>query len=137
MYQYLRNTDDRDVIKFLKLLTLLPMEEIEKYESYEGSQLNELKDLLAYEVVKDVHGVQLAYEARQASKALFGGGTDLENVPFTEYDKSEFEEGKGLLTLLNETGLTSSNSEARRLVTQNGISIDDEKVTDPKSSHHS
>ncbi|SUB75017.1 tyrosine--tRNA ligase [Peptoniphilus indolicus] len=133
MYQYLRNTDDRDVIKFLKLLTLLPMEEIEKYESYEGSQLNELKDLLAYEVVKDVHGTQLANEARQASKALFGGGADLENVPFTEYDKSEFEEGKGLLNLLNETGLTSSNSEARRLVTQNGIAIDDEKVTDPKT----
>lgn len=133
MYQYLRNSDDRDVIKFLKLLTQLPLEEINKYESYEGAELNELKDLLAFEVVKDIHGTQAAEEARQASKALFGGGANLENVPFTEYDKSEFESGKGLLTLLNETGLASSNSEARRLVTQNGISIDDVKATDPQA----
>lgn len=133
MYQYLRNTDDRDVIKFLKLLTTLPLEEIKNYETYEGAQLNELKDLLAYEVVRDVHGEQLANEARQASKALFGGGNILENVPFTEYSSSDFAEGKGLLTLLNETGLASSNSEARRLVTQNGISIDDQKITDPQA----
>ncbi|WBW50457.1 tyrosine--tRNA ligase [Peptoniphilus equinus] len=133
MYQYLRNCDDRDVIKFLKLLTMLPLEEITSYESYEGAKLNELKDLLAYEVVKDIHGSDEADGARAAAKALFAGGADLSNVPFSEYQRTDFEAGIGLLNLLHDTGLAASNSEARRLVTQNGIAINDAKVTDPQA----
>ncbi len=131
MFQYLRNTDDRDVIKFLKLLTLLDLKEIEKYEKLEGQELNKAKELLAYEVVKDVHGKEEADKALKASKEMFGGEGSAENIPTSQMDRAEFKEGVGILNLLNEIGFAKTNSEARRLINQGGISLGDEKITDP------
>lgn len=130
MFQYLRNCDDRDVIKFLKLLTLLPLSEIEKYENLEGAQLNKAKEVLAYEVVRDVHGEEEAKKALEASHSLFGGDKSSADIPSTEMDKLVFSNGKNLVELLNELGLVKSNSEARRLMSQNGIALNDEKISD-------
>lgn len=131
MFQYLRNSDDRDVIKFLKLLTMLPLEKIAEYEKLEGQELNKAKEVLAFEVVKDVHGEEAAKEALEASKALFQGGADSENIPNEDMDRKIFEEGIGILDLMTKLNLTKSNSEARRLIQGGGVSIDGEKVADP------
>ncbi|RVU54579.1 tyrosine--tRNA ligase [Anaerosphaera multitolerans] len=128
LYQYMRNIDDRDVEKFLLMLTFLPIDECKRLGALEGSAINEGKDILAYEVTKLVHGAEEADKAREASKALFAGGADSENIPFTEISKAEFEEGKSIIELLRELDLIKSNSEGRRLIEQNGISIDGEKV---------
>ncbi len=128
MYQYMRNADDRDVIKFMKLLTMMSLEEIAEYEKLEGAELNKAKERLAFEIVKDVHGEEEANKAVEASRALFSTGSDSENIPSTEMEKSLFEEGKNFLELLTEIGLTKSNSEGRRLIQQNGITLNDEKV---------
>ena len=132
MFQYLRNSDDRDVIKFLKLLTMLPLEKIAEYEKLEGQELNKAKEVLAFEVVKDVHGEEAAKEALEASKALFQGGADSENIPNEDMDSKIFEEGIGILDLMTKLNLTKSNSEARRLIQGGGVSIDGEKLADPK-----
>ena len=131
MFQYLRNCDDRDVIKFLKLLTMLPLEKIAEYEKLEGQELNKAKEVLAFEVVKDVHGEEAAKEALEASKALFQGGADSDNIPNEDMDRKIFEEGIGILDLMTKLNLTKSNSEARRLIQGGGVSIDGEKVADP------
>ena len=131
LYQYLRNSDDRDVEKFLSLLTFLPMEEVKRLGSLEGAEINKAKEVLAYEVTKMVHGEEEAKKAQKASRALFEGDkVDEASIPFTELEKEIFKEGIGILDLLTKVGLTQSNSEARRLIKQGGISIDDEKVDD-------
>ena len=133
-FQYWRNVADADVIKCLKMLTFVPIEEIEEMEkTMEGAQYNKAKELLAYELTKLVHGEEEAEKALSAAKALFGAGGDSADMPSTEIPADELEDGKiGILSLLVKTGLAPSNSEARRLVTQNGISVNDEKFTDPK-----
>ncbi|MFR7349022.1 tyrosine--tRNA ligase [Peptoniphilus sp.] len=131
MFQYLRNCDDRDVTKFLKLLTMLPLEKIAEYEKLEGQELNKAKEVLAFEVVKDVHGEEAAKEALEASKALFQGGANSDNIPNEDMDRKIFEEGIGILDLMTKLNLTKSNSEARRLIQGGGVSIDGEKVQDP------
>lgn len=131
MFQYLRNCDDRDVTKFLKLLTMIPLEKIAEYEKLEGQELNKAKEVLAFEVVKDVHGEEAAKEALEASKALFQGGADSDNIPNEDMDRKIFEEGIGILDLMTKLNLTKSNSEARRLIQGGGVSIDGEKVQDP------
>ncbi|NLY85794.1 MAG: tyrosine--tRNA ligase [Tissierellia bacterium] len=128
LYQYLRNTDDRDVEKFLSLLTFLPMDEVKRLGSLEGAEINKAKEVLAFEVTKMIHGEEEAIKAQKAAKALFYGGAEEGSIPHTEMDKSIFEEGIGILDLLKEIGLTKSNSEGRRLIDQGGISIDDVKV---------
>lgn len=130
MYQYLRNVDDRDVIKFMKLLTFIPMEEINEMEKLEGAEINKAKERLAFEVVKTIHGEDEAKKCMDAARALFSNGTDSENIPATEMDRNIFVEGKNLIDLMKELGLIKSNSEGRRLIEQNGISIDGEKVKD-------
>ncbi|WP_138159511.1 tyrosine--tRNA ligase [Peptoniphilus catoniae] len=130
MFQYLRNVDDRDVIKFMKLLTLMDMDEIKEYEKLQGAELNKAKEKLAFEIVKDVHGEEEANKALEASKALFAGGADSENIPSSEFDKKDFEEGKNLIELMSEVGLIKSNSEGRRLIQQNGVSVNDKKVSE-------
>ena len=130
LYQYLRNTDDRDVEKFLALLTFLPMEEVKRLGSLEGAEINKAKEVLAYEVTKLIHGEEEATKAQKAAKALFMGGKEEGSIPYTEMDKSEFEEGIRILDLLTKVGLTKSNSEGRRLIEQKGIAIDDVKVSD-------
>ena len=132
MFQYLRNCDDRDVIKFMKLLTMLPLDKIAEYEKLEGAEINKAKEVLAYEVVKDVHGEEAAKAALEASRSLFGGEKDSEDIPATEMPADKFAEPVGILNLMTELGLIKTNSEGRRLITQGGVSIDDEKISDPK-----
>ena len=134
-FQYWRNVSDADVIKCLKMLTFVPIEEIEEMEkTMEGSQFNKAKELLAYELTKLVHGEAEADKARDAAKAVFSGSGSDENMPTTEIPASELQDGSiGILTLLVKTGLAPSISEGRRLVQQGGISVNDEKITDPKS----
>ncbi len=132
-YQYWRNVDDADVIKCLKLLTFLPLEEIEEMESWEGSKLNDAKEILAVELTTLVHGEEEAAKAKEASKALFAGGGDMENVPATEMEKSRFEgDGYGLVALIKEVGLVPSNSEGFRTIEQGGLLLNGEKVEDKK-----
>lgn len=133
-YQYWRNVADADVIKCLKMLTFVPIEEIEEMEKHmEGAEYNKAKELLAYELTKLVHGEEEANKADTAAKAIFAGGGDSADMPSTTIPAAELDDGKiGILTLLVKCGLCASNGEARRLVTQNGISVNDEKFTDPK-----
>ena len=135
-FQYWRNVADADVIKCLKMLTFVPIEEIEEMEkTMEGAEYNKAKELLAYELTKLVHGEEEAEKAKAAAKALFGAGGESADMPSTEIPNSELEDGKiGILSLLVKTGLAPSNSEARRLVTQNGIAVNDVKFTDPKGT---
>lgn len=133
-YQYWRNVADADVMKCIRMLTFLPIEEIESMKDWEGSQLNKAKEILAYELTKLVHGEEEAKKAQEGAKALFGGGGNTENMPSTEIPAAEIPaDGINILDLLVKTGLAPSKSEARRLVQQGGISVDDNKVTDPNA----
>ena len=128
-YQYWRNIDDADVLKCIRMLTFLPLEEIDKMSTWEGSQLNEAKEILAYELTKLVHGEEAADKAKAASKALFAGSGDTEHMPTTELTNDDFGGGSiDVLTLLVKCGLAASKGEARRLVQQGGVSVNDEKV---------
>ena len=129
-FQYWRNVDDADVLKCIRMLTFLPLEEIDKMSTWEGSQLNEAKEILAYELTKLVHGEEEAEKAKAASKALFAGGGDTEHMPTTELTNDDFGGGSiDVLTLLVKCGLAASKGEARRLVQQGGVTVNDEKVT--------
>ena len=129
-FQYWRNIDDADVLKCIRMLTFLPLEEIDKMSTWEGSQLNEAKEILAYELTKLVHGEEEADKAKAASKALFAGSGDTEHMPTTELTNDDFGGGSiDVLTLLVKCGLAASKGEARRLVQQGGVSVNDEKVT--------
>lgn len=135
-YQYWRNVGDDDVLKCIRMLTFLPVEEIDEMDKWEGSELNKAKEILAYELTKLVHGEEEAEKAQTTSRALFGGNGDLDNMPETVLTAEDLTDGKiGLLTLLVKTGICGSNGDARRLVQQDGVSVDDEKVTDPKVSY--
>ena len=128
-FQYWRNVDDADVLKCIRMLTFLPLEEIDKMSTWEGSQLNEAKEILAYELTKLVHGEEEAEKAKAASKALFAGSGDTEHMPTTELTNDDFGGGSiDVLTLLVKCGLAASEGEARRLVQQGGVSVNDEKV---------
>ena len=133
-YQYWRNVADADVIKCLKMLTFVPIEQIEEMEkTMEGAEFNKAKELLAYELTKLVHGEEEANKADAAAKAIFANGGASEDMPTTTISAEDTEDNKiGILNLLVKCGLCTSNGEARRLVTQNGIAVNDEKFTDPK-----
>ena len=129
-FQYWRNVDDADVLKCIRMLTFLPLEEIDRMAGWEGSQLNEAKEILAYELTKLVHGEEEAEKAKAASKALFAGSGDTEHMPTTELTNDDFGGGSiDVLTLLVKCGLAASKGEARRLVQQGGVTVNDEKVT--------
>ena len=129
-FQYWRNVDDADVLKCIRMLTFLPLEEIDKMASWEGSQLNVAKEILAFELTKLVHGEEEAEKARDASRALFSGAGDTEHMPTTELTNDDFGGGSiDVLTLLVKCGLAASKGEARRLVQQGGVSVNDEKVS--------
>ena len=129
-YQYWRNVGDADVLKCIRMLTFLPLEQIDAMSSWEGSQLNEAKDILAYELTKLVHGEEEANKARTASQALFSGAGDTEHMPTTELTNDDFGGGAiDVLTLLVKCGLVASKGEARRLVQQGGVAVNDEKVS--------
>ena len=128
-YQYWRNVGDADVLKCIRMLTFLPLEEIEKMEKWEGAELNKAKEILAFDLTKLVHGEEEAIKAQTAAKALFEGGTQGGSIPTTEITKAEFGEGIDIITILTQTGLCSSRSEGRRLIQQNGLKLNEEKVT--------
>ena len=128
-YQYWRNVGDADVLKCIRMLTFLPLDQIDAMSSWEGSRLNEAKDILAYELTKLVHGEEEADKARTASQALFSGSGDTEHMPTTELTNDDFGGGSiDVLTLLVKCGLAASKGEARRLVQQGGVTVNDEKV---------
>ena len=130
-YQYWRNVEDADVLKCIRMLTFLPLEQINEMDSWEGSQLNTAKEILAYELTKLVHGEEEATKAQAAAKALFVGGGDDANMPTTEIAADMLNEGKiGILNLMVACKLAGSNGEARRLVQQGGVFVNDEKVPD-------
>lgn len=133
-YQYWRNVGDKDVEKCLRMLTFLPMEEVYSLSSLEGAEINKAKEILAFEVTKLVHGEEEAVKAQEGARAAFAGGSSRENLPTKEFAVSDFAgEGKGVLNLLKELGLASSNGDARRTVEQGGLSVNGEKVTDPRA----
>ena len=134
-YQYWRNVADSDVIKCMKLLTFLPLETIAEYEKLEGAELNKAKEVLAYELTKLVHNEEEAQKADAAAKALFGGGADNANMPATVLTDDDFTDGSiAVLDMMVKAGIIKSKGEGRRLVTQGGVSVNDEKVTDPYAS---
>ena len=131
-YQYWRNVSDDDVLKCLRMLTFLPLEQIDEMDKWEGSQLNTAKEILAYELTKLVHGGEEAEKAQQAARALFAGAGNSADMPTTTLSADDLTDGAiGILTLMVKSGLAASNGEARRLVQQGGVSVNDAKVTDP------
>jgi tyrosyl-tRNA synthetase len=128
-YQYWRNLPDADIAQRLALLTFLPMDEVRRLSALEGEALNEAKRVLAYEVTKMVHGVEAAERAAQAAEALFGRGGDAEGVPTVAVKRSAVGAAIGVLDLLVQTGIVPSKSEARRLVNQGGLYLNEERVT--------
>ena len=129
-YQYWRNIEDVKVEECLGLLTFLPMEEVRRLGALEGAQINKAKEVLAYEITKIVHGEEEADKAQKAAKSLFVQGGKSEDIPTTFYTKEELDEGKDLITLLVDTKLAASRSEARRLIVQGGVMVNDVKVTE-------
>ena len=131
-YQYWRNVDDADVIRCLRMLTDVPLDEIAAMEQWQGSQLNRAKEILALELTTLVHGGEEAEKARQASQALFGGSSDLSNVPTTELYESDFASGSlTILDLMLKAGLISSKGDGRRLVDQGGVFVGENKIASP------
>ncbi len=128
-YQYWRNVADADVMKCIRMLTFLPLEQIDEMDSWKDAKINEAKEILAFELTKLVHGEEEANKAQAAAKALFLGGGDDDNMPTTEIAADKLQEGKiGILNLMVACKLASSNKEARRLVEQGGVFLNDEKV---------
>ena len=128
-YQYWRNVEDADVLKCIRMLTFLPLEQINEMDSWKDAQLNTAKEILAYELTKLVHGEEEADKAKAAAKALFAGGGDDANMPTTEIEASQLVDGKiGILNLMVTCGLAPSNKQARQLVEQGGVLVNDEKV---------
>ena len=133
-YQYWVNVDDRDVSRVLGTLTLLPMEEVQALSALEGAEIRQAKQKLAYEVTRIVHGEEEAKRAEAGARALFGGGGDMSQVPSTDLPASRFAEGVFLPELMVEVGLAKSRGEARRLIQQGGVSVNDAKVDDAERS---
>ncbi len=129
-YQYWVNVQDDDVINCLKLITFIPMEQIREMEKWEGAELNKAKKILAYEVTKLVHGEEEAEKAKAAAEAIFAGGGVSADMPTSEVTADDID-GKAILDLLTQIKLIPSKGEGRRLVQQNGLTVNDEKVTDP------
>ena len=132
-YQYWRNVGDADVMKCVRMLTFLPLEQIDEMDTWKDARINQAKEILAYELTKMVHGEEEAAKAQAAAKALFASGSgDDENMPTTEITADQLTYGQiGILSLMVACKLASSNKEARTLVTQGGVLVNDEKVPAP------
>jgi len=132
-YQYWRNVEDADVLKCIRMLTFLPMEQIDAMADWKDAQLNTAKEILAFELTKLVHGEEEANKAQASAKALFAGGGDDANMPTTEITADKLVDGKiGILNLMVACGLAPSNKQARQLVEQGGVFINDDKVPAPQ-----
>ncbi len=131
-YQYWRNVSDDDVLKCIRMLTFLPLEQIDEMDKWEGSQLNKAKEILAYELTNLVHGEDEATKAQDAARAVFSGAGNSENMPSTELSAEDFSaDGLGIIDALCKASLCPSRGEARRLIQQGGVSVDDVKINDP------
>ena len=131
-YQYWRNVDDKDVEKCLALLTFLPMDEVRRLGALKDAEINEAKKVLAFEVTKLVHGEEEAEKAADASLALFGTGSSDENVPTLVLSEEELAQDGRVSTMLVRSGLCKSQSDARKQIEQNAVSVDDHKITDAR-----
>lgn len=132
-FQYWRNIPDPDVIKCMKMLTFMPLDEIAKYEglSESGELANAAKEKLAYELTLLIHGKEDADSALQSARSIFGGGGPVENMPTTELKAESFADGKiSVIDMLVSSGLAPSKGEARRLIQQGGVMLNDVKVDD-------
>ena len=129
-YQYWRNIEDSKVEECLALLTFLPMEEVRRLGRLEGAAINEAKEVLAYEITKFVHGDEEAQKAQEAARALFKNGGVSANVPTLTYEKEVLEAGIDVISVLVDTKLCQTRSDARRQIQQGGVSVNDVKVTD-------
>jgi tyrosyl-tRNA synthetase len=131
-YQYWRNVGDGDVLKCLRMLTFLPLEQIDEMDRWEGAQLNTAKEILAFELTKLVHGEEEAAKAQTAAKAIFAqGAANGADMPSTDLGQEDFTDGAiDVLTLLVKCGLAASRGEARRLVQQGGVTVNEQKVAD-------
>jgi len=128
-FQYWRNTNDADVIKCIRMLTFLPLEQIDEMAKWEGSQLNEAKEILAYELTALIHGEEEAIKARTSSHALFAGGEDDSDMPTTTITPDQLtDDAIAIADLMIICGLAGSKSEARRLIQQGGVFINEEKA---------
>ena len=130
-YQYWRNIDDADVLKCLRMLTFLPLEQIDEMDKWEGAQLNRAKEILAFELTKLVHDEVEAQKAQDAARALFAQGGDRSNMPTTTLTDADLSDGKlSVVDLMVKCGLAPSKGEARRLIQQGGVAVDEGKLTD-------
>ncbi|EJF75893.1 tyrosine--tRNA ligase [Bartonella alsatica] len=129
-WQYWRNTEDADVVRFLKLYTTLPMDEILKLSALQGSEINEAKKILATEITAMLHGRSLADAAAETARKTFEEKTLGENLPTVELNATKLKVGVGLLNLLVQAGLAKSNSEARRHVQGGGVRVNDKIIKD-------
>ena len=128
-YQYWRNVSDDDVLKCIRMLTFLPLEQIDEMDKWEGSELNKAKEILAYELTNLVHGEEEATKAQEAARAVFSGAGNADNMPSTELVSDDFSaEGLGVIDALCKANLCPSRGEARRLIQQGGVSVDDVKI---------
>ena len=132
-FQYWRNIEDAKVEECLGLLTFLPMDEVRRLGALKDERINEAKEVLAYEITKIVHGQEEAEKALEAARSVFAGGGKSANMPTTEIERSRLTEGVDVITLLVETGLCKNRSDARRMIEQGGVSVNDVKVEDVKA----
>ncbi len=131
-FQYWRNVGDNEVLKCIRMLTFLPLEQIDEMDKWEGSELNKAKEILAFELTSLVHGKEEAEKALAAAKSMFAGGKDSADIPTVSLSDADFgENGIGILDIMVKSGLCSSKSEARTLVTQGGVTVNEEKVEAP------
>jgi len=133
-YQYWINCDDRDVEKLLKIFTFLPLDEIKRLAALEGAELREAKRVLAYETTAITHGEAEARAAEAAARAAFAEGGTLDAMPATAISLARLEQGLGVLEIFTETGLTQSRGEARRLVQQGGVYVNDARIDQPEAT---
>ena len=128
-FQYWRNVADSDVNKCLRMLTFLPMDEVDRLSSLKDEEINKAKEILAYEVTKLVHGEEEAKKAQDGARAAFGSGNNMENIPTTMMDRNRFDgKGVGLVSLIKELGLVTSNGDGFRTIEQGGLKLKGEKV---------
>ena len=133
-WQYWRNTEDADVGRFMKLFTTLPLDEIARYEALQGVEMNDAKKVLATEATAMVHGREASEQAAETARRTFEEGQAADTLPTVSVSGSELSDGIGLLTLIVQSGLASSNGEARRHVKGGAIKINDKQVTDERLS---
>ena len=133
-WQYWRNTDDADVVRFLKLFTVLPLDEIGRLAALKGSEINEAKKVLANEATALVHGREAARQAAATARTTFEEGGVGSTLPTVEVPRAELKAGMSVLTAFVKAGLASSNGEARRAIANNALMINDARVTSEKAA---